>query len=112
MRFAVLIIIVFLIFSLYLSGEQKEAEIPALIYFWPEVFTNLEFVYEGPDAKARAIADGLSGWGNCHAGAERPEFFGQGMVKIAKVLGVTATPENLKSLADEFLEQGRKDERI
>lgn len=74
---------------------------------WPEVFTNPDFVYVGLDVKAKAIADGLTGWGNCMAGVEPPKSgnFGKAMVKITKIIGIAATPDNLDSLADEFLAQ-------
>lgn len=74
-------------------------------FVWPEVFTNSDFVFDGH--KAEAIADGLSGWAICQSGGTPPKLFGQAMVKIGKVLGVSAIPENLRTLADEFLEQGR-----
>lgn len=78
---------------------------------WPEVFTNPDFAYVGKDAKPTAITDGLCGWGNCHAGAKLPESggFGKGMVKIGKILSISATPDNLNRVADEFLAQPSND---
>ena len=72
---------------------------------WPEIFINENFEY--PDSTKRfgsAIADGLSGWGNCYAGAEIPENFGKGMAKIDEIVGV-ATPDELLEASDKFLEE-------
>ena len=72
-------------------------------YLWPEVFTDVNFDYdkEYPEEKIRkatAIADGLTGWGNCMAGGDIPENFGKSMVKIGKILNIVTTPDNLMSI--------------
>ena len=69
-------------------------------YCWSRVFIEPDFDYvkEYPDIKLRrptALADGLSGWGNCHAGAEIPTTFGIGMIKVGAVLKISPTAENL-----------------
>jgi len=73
---------------------------------WPEIFieANYEYPYPTDQLKERAVADGLEGWALCMAGNEHPESFGQGMAKISSIIGESATPENLKKLADEILE--------
>ncbi len=48
------------------------------------------------------IADGLSAWGCCMAGAKPPENFGKGMALIGSNVG-DATPDGLSKLADEIL---------
>ena len=66
---------------------------------WPEVFTNPDFQYGDTESDLiLAICDGLTGWGNCHAGAPIPEGFGRGMVKIGVLTGAF-TPEELMKIA-------------
>ena len=77
-----------------------------LQYCWAKVFTEPDFDYakEDPDVGRRrclALADGLSGWANCHAGADVPKGFGTGMVKIGEVLKISATPDNLLAMSTE-----------
>ncbi len=48
------------------------------------------------------IADGLSGWACCMAGAEPPKKFGEGMALIASKVGAS-TPDSLSELADKIL---------
>ena len=72
-------------------------------HIWPEIFINENFVYpKNTKLPAVAIADGLAGWGNCHAGAEPPKNFGKGMAKINKIVGIT-TPDELIAAADKLL---------
>jgi len=40
---------------------------------WPRVLVDPNFRYEGEHIRERAIADGLTGWGNCYAGHQRPD---------------------------------------
>jgi len=80
-------------------------------YEWPRVFTDPNFSYEAeyPDEGRRkfaAIADGLNGWANCYAGEKAPETFGDGMVKIDRLLGM-ALPEKLMEMSKEK-EKGEK----
>ena len=75
---------------------------------WPEVFTNPGYNYsqfKKHDQKACACADGLEGWGNCISGlADMPPNgqFGWALIKISKVLGISATKENLMAYADKL----------
>jgi len=71
--------------------------------FFPQILTDPDFKYpDTPSKRAAAIADGLSGWGCCMAGATQPVDFGKGMVKIGEIVGITPTPENLTKAADEI----------
>ena len=75
---------------------------------WPGIFTDENFEYaENTEQPATAIADGLMGWGNCHAGGEIPKNFGKGMVKINKIAG-TATPDGLMAAGSKWLKESRK----
>ena len=68
---------------------------------FPEILTNEDFEYpEGTKQPETALADGLSGWGCCMAGGTPSESFGKGMVKIGKIVGVSATPDSLSNMAD------------
>lgn len=74
-----------------------------VFYMWPEIFTEPNYRYpENTIQPHMAIADGLSGWGNCMAGADVPENFGHGMVKIGKITGFLLPEELMK--ASESLE--------
>ena len=64
-------------------------------FIWPEVFTNPDFRYAGKKAYEEALSDGLQGWALCYSGAEVPENFGKGMVKIGSAARCNATPEGL-----------------
>lgn len=50
------------------------------------------------------VADGLSGWGCCLAGATPPKLFGEGMVLISEKTGA-GTPEQLSDLADKIIKK-------
>lgn len=52
----------------------------------------------------RAIADGLSGWGNYYAGAEIPKNFGKGMAKIDEIVGCS-TADGLMEASEDFLKK-------
>jgi len=69
---------------------------------WPRVIVDPNYEYAGEHIKECATADGLSAWGMCMAGNEPPKNFGQAMIKIGKIVGVLATPENLMKV--EFVE--------
>jgi len=73
-------------------------------YIWPEIFVDPD-ACERPAKNARkiAVADALHGWGLCSVGAEIPEAFGRGMVKLGEWAGKTLTPDNASRLADEIL---------
>ena len=70
---------------------------------WPEVFTNPDFEYDPSDKDhvAKALADGLSGWGNCVLG-NIPEGFGMGMVKIGEFAKCGASSKDLSAKAHEL----------
>lgn len=70
---------------------------------WPDVFIEVDYEYPEHNKKEMAVADGLMGWALSMWGYKPPENFGQGLVKIGKIIGEAATPENLKRLADEIL---------
>ena len=74
-------------------------------YQWPEIFINPEKCAP-PNEHARelAIAHASLGWGLCCAGAEMPEKFGEGMIKLAEWAGVKVlTPDVTKKLAEAYL---------
>ena len=50
--------------------------------------------------KASICAKALGDWGNCMAGNRPPQKFGEGMVQVSQLLGVSASPESLKEYAD------------
>lgn len=50
--------------------------------------------------KASICAKALMDWGVCMAGTRPPQKFGEGMVQVSKLLGVSASPESLKKYAD------------
>ncbi len=73
---------------------------------WPKVFEFANYSYshnEVIDNRRQAVADGLTGYSLLSQGRAMPAYYGEGMVKIANVLGVTATSANLHTLADEIL---------
>lgn len=49
--------------------------------------------------KASVCAKALMDWGVCMAGTRLPQKFGEGMVQVSKLLGVSASPESLKEYA-------------
>ena len=65
-----------------------------MISEFPEVFTNKCFEYKPCDIDL-AHCDGLMGWALCMSGNHPPENFGNGMIKIGKLLGITPQHENL-----------------
>ena len=69
-------------------------------YQWPRVIVDSGYEYVGENIKERALADGLMAWGICMAGNKPPDNFGLAMVKIGKIVGVLATPENLMEAAN------------
>lgn len=69
---------------------------------WPRVIVDPDYEYTGENIKERALADGLSAWGVCMAGNKPPENFGFAMVKIGKIVGVLATPENLMEVSLDY----------
>lgn len=56
------------------------------------------------DYKASICADALMDWAICIAGDKPPQKFGEGMVEVHKLLGVSATPESLKEYGKKFLQ--------
>jgi len=66
---------------------------------WPEIFTDKDFEYskkiKQPNA---AVADGLTGWANCHMSEGIPRHFSNGMLKILQITG-TATSDGLMKIA-------------
>lgn len=56
------------------------------------------------DYKRQVLACALMDWGGVMAGrnAVIPEKFGDGMAKVADLLGVSATPDNLMKLAEKM----------
>lgn len=75
---------------------------------WPEVFQTGMLSTDGYNLtrdRAIACADGLCGWGNCHAGVPIPEKFGEGMAAIGRYLGINPLPENLHQYADQILKE-------
>ena len=71
---------------------------------WPRVIVDPNYEYAGENIREQALADGLSAWGICMAGNKPPQNFGLAMVKIGKIVGVLATPENLMEVAIDFKE--------
>ena len=70
--------------------------------FWPDVFISGQNNYENTkESRALAVADGLTGWANCHM-EPAPERFGEGMASIGLFLGESILPENLSKMADEL----------
>lgn len=62
-------------------------------------------------SKELLIAEGLAGWACCMAGATLPSKFGEGMALISSIIG-TANPNDLKKLADEFLDNVKKQDKL
>ena len=69
---------------------------------WPRVIFDPNHEYAGEFIKERAMADGLTAWGLCMAGNNPPKGFGEAMIKIGKIVGVMATPENLMEVSKHF----------
>ena len=71
---------------------------------WPKILEEPKFDYDkclGNEVIQRqACADGLMGWALCMSGNKPPENFGQGMVKISKILDVPAMADNLSEFAE------------
>lgn len=63
---------------------------------FPKVFTDKKFEYPHNHSLSLVCADGIEGWACCMFGNKPPEYFGIGMVKISKLIGVEATPDKLK----------------
>lgn len=66
---------------------------------WPEVFDTK--VVDG-HSDAELCADGLTAWGNCHAGAKPHPNFGEVLVMIGTRLGITATGGNLMKKSKDY----------
>jgi hypothetical protein len=68
---------------------------------WPKTFTTGVLDTSGGarptiENRAKACADALCAWGNCHAGAGPiPDNFGKGMAAIGHFLGISPTPDYL-----------------
>lgn len=71
---------------------------------YPEVFITGKLPTDYPPEAYEALltADALSAWGLCIAGVEMPEKFGEGMMMIGTVLGITMTPENVMAHSKKF----------
>lgn len=112
--FVVVIIIATLALLIcFAARHYDKPETPAYtqeesMLIFPKVFTDESFEYDtsDPNVKAMALADGLTGWGNCHAKAPIPRTFGNGMVKVGEVLGIIPTDENLMQYA-RLIESGK-----
>ena len=50
--------------------------------------------------KASICAKALGDWGICMAGTRPPQKFGEGMVEVRKLLGVSSDPDSLMEYAD------------
>lgn len=77
-------------------------------YIYPEVFETGERKY---DDKRLAIADALTGWGNCQAGQTPPENFGKGMVCISKFVGEVLSPDNILEVAEKLKTTEKEDSK-
>lgn len=55
------------------------------------------------DYKAWICAKALSDWGICIAGVQIPAKFGEGMVQVGKLLGVSASPNSLMEYSKSLL---------
>jgi len=55
------------------------------------------------DYNAWICAKALGDWGICMVGGTPPQKFGEGMVEVSKLLGVSASPESLKEYADTLI---------
>lgn len=55
------------------------------------------------DYKAWICAKALRDWGCCMAGSTPPAKFGEGMVQVGKLLGVSASPESLMEYSKQLL---------
>ena len=59
--------------------------------------------YPEDQYKAWVCSKALCDWGICMMGAKLPEKFGEGMVQVGKLLGVSAAPESLKEYGNKFI---------
>lgn len=71
-----------------------------MVTVWPEVFMTGKLTSQD---ERSAIADGLVGWANCQMGSKPPEKFGEGMVAIGQLLGISATGEKLMEYSEKFV---------
>lgn len=55
------------------------------------------------DYKAWICSKALSDWGVCMMGKKLPTTFGEGMVKVSELLGVSADPNSLMEYSKEFI---------
>ena len=53
--------------------------------------------------KASICAKALFDWGICMMGKTPPQKFGDGMVQVSQLLGVSASPESLKEYASTLI---------
>lgn len=53
--------------------------------------------------KASVCAKALMDWGICMTGTRLPQKFGDGMVQVSKLLGVSANPQSLKEYANKLI---------
>jgi len=83
-------------------GWRDAQEWNEIVRKWPRVIVDPDFEYVGEHIKERATADGLTAWGLCMAGNNPPGGFGTAMIKVSKIIGALATPENLMKV--EFAE--------
>ncbi len=89
---------------------EKQSLINKTIVFWPAVVMVVDFQYdmEDTDVRDRALSDGLKSWANCECGNKPPKNFGQGMLKIGKVLGIMPIIEELEKYYDTHFDQKKK----
>ncbi len=80
---------------------------------WPKVFVDPDEVTysDGIKGKKEALANMLSGWSCCiiaglKGSSGLPEKFGKGAVKIAHILKINPTPDNLDKLYDQYKKYG------
>lgn len=69
---------------------------------FPEVFIKDDFIYLSCE-KRKACSDGLKAWALVMMKNKPPKQFGEGMVKISKLLGIPAYAESLKKYANDNL---------
>jgi len=65
------------------------------------MFSEISLTGELPEESYNnlVLAHALCDWGAVMAGAVPPKKFGEGMVKVADLLGVSGTPDSLMELA-------------
>lgn len=59
--------------------------------------------YTEQDYKAWICAKALCDWGICMAGTRPPTKFGEGMVQVSQLLGVSASPDSLMEYSKQLL---------